>query len=128
MGSILYAWSARFSASAFTLAAGWVQAMTDNSKTIPEPELTTGGFVANRIRYLITMMMDVQRDDIRFANYNPQAEIEKLRKKLRRPSTAKSETTLRRVWLWLRIVGRENWSDRLTGPKLAWEIARIIWP
>lgn len=43
---------------------------------------------------------------------------------------SKTVTTkhLRRIWLWLRIVGRENWSDRLTGPKLAWEIARIMWP
>lgn len=36
--------------------------------------------------------------------------------------------TIRRIWLWLRIIGREHWGDRRYGPLLAWQTACIIHP
>jgi len=35
---------------------------------------------------------------------------------------------IRRMWLWLRIVGREGWEVRHLGPREAWEIACIVHP
>jgi hypothetical protein len=34
----------------------------------------------------------------------------------------------RRLDLWFRIVGRENWTDHLTGPILAWQMCCIVHP
>jgi hypothetical protein len=42
--------------------------------------------------------------------------------------THSRNTTLRCIWLWLRIVGRESWADQRMGPVLAWQIARCIHP
>lgn len=52
------------------------------TETTSEPDLTKGQFIANRIRYLITMMSDAQRGHIRCMNYNPQDEIEKTEKEI----------------------------------------------
>jgi hypothetical protein len=34
--------------------------------------------------------------------------------------------TLRRIWLWLRIVGRQNWADEHYSPREAWNVAVLI--
>jgi hypothetical protein len=43
--------------------------------------------------------------------------------------TIKPQTTklVRRIWLWMRIVGREFHCGPVS-PSFAWEIARITWP
>jgi hypothetical protein len=38
------------------------------------------------------------------------------------------KTIIRRLWLFVRIVGRENQADQLTSPAPAWQIACIVWP
>ena len=42
---------------------------------------------------------------------------------------AKTEMKLqKRLWLWLRIVGRQHWGERRYGPLEAWQTAKLIYP